>query len=60
MTRLARGADAAPAIAARGLTRRFGSLTAVDDLSFTVRPGVCVKRCQMLSPAPSASGEPSI
>jgi ABC-2 type transport system ATP-binding protein len=39
MTRHVRGADAAPAIAARGLTRRFGSLTAVDDLSFTVRPG---------------------
>jgi ABC-2 type transport system ATP-binding protein len=29
-----------PAIAARGLTKRFGSLTAVDDLSFEVRPGV--------------------
>jgi ABC-2 type transport system ATP-binding protein len=29
-----------PAIAVRGLTKRFGSLTAVDDLSFEVRPGV--------------------
>jgi ABC-type multidrug transport system ATPase subunit len=27
-------------IVARGLTRRCGSVTAVDDLSFTVRPGV--------------------
>ena len=25
-----------------------------------MRPGVCAKRCQMLGPAPSASGEPSI
>ncbi len=28
-----------PAIAASGLTKRFGSVTAVDDLSFEVRPG---------------------
>jgi ABC-2 type transport system ATP-binding protein len=28
-----------PAIVARNLTKRFGSLTAVDDLSFQVRPG---------------------
>src|ERR1700719_253733 len=27
---------------------------------FLVMPGVCAKRCQMLGPAPSASGEPSI
>jgi len=27
-------------IVARGLTKRYGSVTAVDDLSFTVRPGV--------------------
>jgi ABC-2 type transport system ATP-binding protein len=29
----------APVIEARGLTKRFGSLRAVDDLTFTVRPG---------------------
>ena len=28
-----------PAIAARGLTKRFGSVTAVQDLGFEVRPG---------------------
>ena len=28
-----------PAIAARGLTKRFGRVRAVDDLSFEVRPG---------------------
>ncbi|GAA3438448.1 ATP-binding cassette domain-containing protein [Kutzneria kofuensis] len=27
-------------IVARGLTKRYGSVTAVDDLSFTVQPGV--------------------
>src|SRR3954463_5943938 len=27
---------------------------------FFIMPGVCAKRCQMLGPAPSASGEPSI
>src|SRR5712691_9636411 len=27
-------------IEARGLTKRYGDKTAVDDLSFTVRPGV--------------------
>ena len=31
------GAD--PAIDVRGLTRRFGALTAVEDLTFSVRPG---------------------
>ncbi|MCC7054451.1 MAG: ABC transporter ATP-binding protein [Gemmatimonadaceae bacterium] len=30
---------AAPSIVARGLTRRFGSFTAVDDVSFAVQPG---------------------
>jgi ABC-2 type transport system ATP-binding protein len=30
---------ASPAIAARGLTKRFGAVTAVDDLTFEVRPG---------------------
>jgi ABC-2 type transport system ATP-binding protein len=29
-----------PAISVRGVTKRFGSLTAVDDLTFEVRPGV--------------------
>ena len=29
-----------PAISIRGLTKRFGSVTAVDDLTFEVRPGV--------------------
>jgi ABC-2 type transport system ATP-binding protein len=29
-----------PAISVRGVTKRFGSLAAVDDLSFDVRPGV--------------------
>jgi ABC-2 type transport system ATP-binding protein len=29
-----------PAISVREVTKRFGSLTAVDDLSFEVRPGV--------------------
>ena len=28
-----------PAISARGLTKRFGDITAVDDLTFEVRPG---------------------
>ena len=27
-------------IEARGLTKRYGSTVAVDDLSFTVRPGM--------------------
>ena len=31
---------ASPAIAVRGVTKRFGSVTAVDDLTFEVRPGV--------------------
>ncbi|TCP39247.1 ribosome-associated ATPase/putative transporter RbbA [Rhodovulum marinum] len=30
---------AAPAIAARGLTKRFGDFTAVSDVSFDIRPG---------------------
>ena len=29
-----------PAISVRGLTKRFGTITAVDDLDFEVRPGV--------------------
>jgi ABC-2 type transport system ATP-binding protein len=29
-----------PAIVVRGVTKRFGSVTAVEDLSFEVRPGV--------------------
>jgi ABC-2 type transport system ATP-binding protein len=29
-----------PAISVRGVTKRFGPITAVDDLSFEVRPGV--------------------
>jgi ABC-2 type transport system ATP-binding protein len=29
-----------PAVSVRGLTKRFGSVTAVDDLSFEVRPGI--------------------
>jgi ABC-2 type transport system ATP-binding protein len=29
-----------PAISVRGVTKRFGPVTAVDDLSFEVRPGV--------------------
>ena len=28
-----------PALATYGLTRRFGTFTAVDDLSFSVAPG---------------------
>ncbi|MBW7935186.1 MAG: ABC transporter ATP-binding protein [Gemmatimonadaceae bacterium] len=39
MTRVARAAGLPAAIAARELTRRFGSLTAVDRLSFDVAPG---------------------
>ena len=31
--------DAAPAIVAEGLTKRYGAVTAVDDLSFEVRAG---------------------
>ena len=31
--------SASPAIVARGLTKRFGSMTAVDGLSFEVVPG---------------------
>src|SRR5262245_60870364 len=31
--------DAAPAIRARGLTKRFGQLVAVDELDLTVRRG---------------------
>ncbi len=34
-----RTAVGSPAIGARGLTKRFGSVTAVDDLSFEVAPG---------------------
>ena len=33
------GRDGAPAIVVDGLTKRYGAVTAVDDLSFTVRPG---------------------
>jgi ABC-2 type transport system ATP-binding protein len=33
-------AAAEPAIGVRGLTKRFGSVTAVDGVSFDVRPGV--------------------
>jgi ABC-2 type transport system ATP-binding protein len=32
-------ATGSPAIVVRGLTKRFGTVTAVDDLSFEVRPG---------------------
>jgi ABC-2 type transport system ATP-binding protein len=31
--------DAAPTISVRGVTKRYGALTAVSDLSFEVRPG---------------------
>ncbi|CNE70070.1 ABC transporter-like protein [Mycobacterium tuberculosis] len=31
--------EAAPAISAEGLTKRYGRRTVVDDLTFTVRPG---------------------
>jgi ribosome-dependent ATPase len=31
--------DDAPVVVARGLTRRFGDFTAVDDVSFTIEPG---------------------
>ena len=37
--RIARSADANAAIAARGLTRTFGALTAVNALTFDVAPG---------------------
>jgi ABC-2 type transport system ATP-binding protein len=33
------GGIGSPAIAVRGLTKRFGSVAAVDDLTFEVRPG---------------------
>jgi ABC-2 type transport system ATP-binding protein len=33
------GPAGAPAILAAGLTKRFGAITAVDDVSFAVRPG---------------------
>jgi len=33
------GRDGAPAIVADGLTKRYGAVTAVNDLSFDVRPG---------------------
>ncbi|HET9310148.1 MAG TPA: ATP-binding cassette domain-containing protein [Actinomycetota bacterium] len=33
------GSLGSPAIVARGLTKRFGAVTAVDDLTFEVRPG---------------------
>jgi len=35
-----RGALGTPAVAVRGVTKRFGDVTAVDDLSFEVRPGI--------------------
>lgn len=31
-------ASIAPAIRVDGLTKRFGSFTAIDDVSFTVKP----------------------
>jgi ABC-2 type transport system ATP-binding protein len=34
-----RATQSCPAIAIEGLTKRYGDVTAVDDLSFTVRPG---------------------
>jgi ABC-2 type transport system ATP-binding protein len=35
-----RPAIGSPAIAVRGVTKRYGAVTAVEDLSFEVRPGV--------------------
>lgn len=35
-----REALGSPAIAVRGVTKRFGDVTAVDDLTFEVRPGI--------------------
>jgi ABC-2 type transport system ATP-binding protein len=34
-----RATPSSPSIAVEGLTKRYGDVTAVDDLSFTVRPG---------------------
>jgi ABC-2 type transport system ATP-binding protein len=34
-----RATQSSPSIAVEGLTKRYGDVTAVDDLSFTVRPG---------------------
>jgi ABC-type glutathione transport system ATPase component len=36
---LMRATQSSPSIAVEGLTKRYGDVTAVDDLSFTVRPG---------------------
>ena len=35
-------ADSAPVVAVRNLVKRFGPVTAVDDISFTVEPGTTV------------------
>ena len=34
-----RATQSSPAVAVEGLTKRYGDVTAVEDLSFTVRPG---------------------
>ena len=39
---VARPATATPAVALRGLTKRFGRVTAVDDLDLTIQPGEIV------------------
>src|ERR1043165_9406291 len=41
MTNPTRGA-AAPAVDLRGVTKRFGSVTAVDNLTLTIEPGEIV------------------
>ena len=37
--RAMRGASDAPVVAVRGLTKRYGEVAAVDDLTFSLRPG---------------------
>jgi ABC-2 type transport system ATP-binding protein len=37
---VAQASIGSPAISVRGITKRFGAVTAVDDLSFEVRPGI--------------------
>jgi hypothetical protein len=45
-----------PAISVRRVTKRFGAVTAVEDLSFEVRPGV---RHEVHARPPSPGGLPA-
>ena len=51
-----RAQDLPPAVRARDLTKRYGSFTAVDGVSFEIRPGECFG---LLGPTERARPPPS-